>query len=212
MSEVAARVRSQRQQWAAPGSSHDRVVATSRFLLPVFIGILAAFLVTAPLTMQGDVSFLLDKKKVEVAKERLRIQSAVYRGADANGRPFTLSAGSAVQRTSQVPVVQLNQLAAQIRLADGPANLQADKGRYNINTEQVQIDGPSRLRSSGGYDLATNDATVDLKTRRLSSDSGVSGTVPQGRFSANAMTANLEDHVVRLSCNARLRIVPRRPK
>ncbi len=212
MSEVAARVRSERQIWAAPGSSHDRLMAASRFLLPVFIGILSAFLVTAPLTMQGDVSFLLDKTKVEVAKERMRIQSAVYRGADANGRTFTLSAGSAVQKSSQVPVVQLNQLAAQIALADGPANLRADKGRYNIDTEKVQIDGPSRFRSSGGYDLDTRDATVDLKTRRLTSQGGVTGKVPQGRFSADSMSANLEDHVVTLNGNARLRIVPRRTK
>ncbi len=212
MSEGAAPARSERQIWAAPGSSHDRVVAASRFLLPVFIGILAAFLVTAPLTMQGDVSFLLDKNKVEVAKERMRIQSAVYRGADANGRPFSLSAGSAVQRTSQVPVVQLNQLAAKIRLADGPADLRADKGHYNIDTERVQIDGPSRFHSNGGYNLDTTNATVDLKTRLLTSGGGVTGKVPQGSFSANAMSANLEDHIVTLSGNARLRIVPRRTK
>ena len=212
MSEVALRIRTERQVWAGPGSSHDKVVASARFLLPVLIGILAAFLVTAPLTMQGDVSFLLDKNKVEVARERLRIQSAVYRGADANGRPFSLHAGSAVQKTSAVPTVQLDQLAAEIALADGPARLRANSGRYNMDTEQVQIDGAARLRSSGGYDLTTTNALVDLKTRQLTSKGGVTGKVPQGNFSADSMRATLEDRVVTLDGNARLRIVPRRTK
>lgn len=212
MSEIAQRVRTERQQWAGPNSSHDKVVAAARFLLPVLIGILSAFLVTAPLTMQGDVSFLLDKNKVEVARERLRIQSALYRGADANGRPFSLHAGSAVQKTSSVPTVQLDQLSAQIALSDGPAQLRANSGRYNLDTEQVQIDGPARVKSSGGYDLTTTNPLVDLKSRELSSKGGVKGKVPQGSFSADSLHAVLEDRVVTLNGNARLRIVPRRTK
>lgn len=212
MSEVAARVRSERQIWAAPGSRHDRVVAGSRFALPVMIGVLAAFLVTAPLTMGGDVSFLLDKNKVEVAKERLRIQSALYRGADDEGRPFLLHAGSAVQKSSSEPVVHLDKLAARIGLPDGPATLQANTGRYNMSSEQVAVDGEIRLKAANGYDLTTSDATLDLKTRQLRSRGAVTGKVPQGRFSANSMNADLERHIVRLDGNARLRIVPRRTK
>ncbi|MES2054623.1 MAG: LPS export ABC transporter periplasmic protein LptC [Pseudomonadota bacterium] len=210
MSEVAARVRSERQVWAAPGSSHDRVVAGSKILLPIGIGILAAFLVMAPLTTTAEVSFLLDKNKVEVAKERLRIQKAMYRGEDGKGQPFALTAGSAVQQSSREPIVQLRTLTAAISLPDGPATLMAGKGRYNMNTEQVAVDGPIRFKAANGYQLDTNDATVDLKTRKMQSDNAVTGTVPQGTFSANGMKADLETHVVTLDGNARLRIVPGR--
>ncbi|QNQ09215.1 LPS export ABC transporter periplasmic protein LptC [Sphingomonas alpina] len=210
MSEVAVRVRSERQVWAAPGSSHDRVVAASKILLPVGIGVLAGFLVMAPLTTTGDVSFLLDKNKVEVAKERLRIQKALYRGEDGKGQPFALTAGSAVQQSSREPIVQLNVLTAAISLPDGPATLVADKGHYNMNTEQVAVDGPIQFNAANGYKLNTNDAVVDLKTRKLRSGSAVTGTVPQGTFSADGMKADLETHVVTLDGNARLRIVPGR--
>ncbi len=212
MPEPAGQARSARQRWAAPGGHHDRVIALSRFVLPVLVGVLAAFLVTAPLTMSGDVSFLLDKKKVEVAKERLRIQSALYRGADAVGRPFSLSAGSAVQKSSAEPIVELTTLAAEIGLADGPANISADQGRYDIAQEKVMVDGAIHVTTTSGYDLKTNNATLDLKTRQLKSGGSVTGTVPQGRFSANAMHADLETHTVTLDGNARLRIVPRRTK
>ncbi len=206
------RARTERQRWAAPGSSHDRVVATSRFVLPVLIGVLAAFLVTAPLTMSGDVSFLLDKNKVEVAKERLRLQSARYRGADAQGRPFSLRAGSAVQQSSAEPVVKLTTLAADMTLTEGPATLRANSGRYDLGTEKVAVDGPIRFTAANGYDLQTSNATLDLKTRKLRSGGAVTGKVPQGSFSAARMSADLDSHIVTLDGDARLRIVPRRTK
>jgi lipopolysaccharide export system protein LptC len=210
VSEAAVSVRSARQIWAAPGSSHDRVIGVLRLVLPVLIGVLAAFLVMMPLAGSGDVSFLLDKNKVEVAKERLRIQAATYRGEDGKGQPFQLTAGSAIQKSSAEPIVQLNQLAATILLADGPARVVANHGRYNIDSQQVMLDGPLRFNATGGYQLDTNDATVDLKTRKMQSGGAVTGTVPQGTFSASRLTADLENHVVTLDGNARLRIVPRK--
>lgn len=201
-----------RQLWAAPGGQHDRVVETSRWVLPVMIGVFAAFLVTAPLTMSGDVSFLLDKNKVEVAKERLRIQSALYRGADQQGRPFSLRAGSAVQKSSAEPIVKLTTLSAEMAMAEGPAHLRADAGRYDIASEKVMADGPIRFTGPNGYNLVTGNATLDLKTRKLKSDGAVIGKVPQGNFSAASMSADLDSHVVTLDGDARLRIVPRRAR
>lgn len=209
MSEAAIPLRTARQNWAAPGSSHDRVIGLLHTGLPIAIGVLFAFLVMAPITMRGDVSFVLDKNRVEVARERLKIQAARYRGADAKGQAFSLSAGSAVQRSSAEPVVQLNRLAADIQLSDGPARLRADRGRYDMDAEQVKVDGPITFRAANGYTLDTRDATVDLKTRRMQSGGAVDGRVPQGTFSANRLTADLEGRVVTLRGDARLRVVPR---
>lgn len=201
-----------RQIWAAPGSSHDRVIAVLRRVLPMAIGVLAAFVVVLPLYAGGDVSFLLDKKKVEVAKERLRVQSATYRGEDDRGQRFALSAGSAVQKSSAEPIVKLEQLSARIDLRDGPASIVADHGHYDMDKQQVAVDGPVRVDSSGGYRLETQNSTLDLKTKTLQSGGAVTGTVPQGTFSADQMKADLEGHVVTLDGNARLRFVPRRTK
>jgi lipopolysaccharide export system protein LptC len=212
MSEAAASFRSARQIWAAPGSSHDRVIGSLRIALPVLIGILAAFLVMAPLTSSGDVSFLIDKNKVEVAKERLRIETATYRGEDGKGQPFALTAGSAVQKSSADKVVQLRKLTARINLTDGPARFIGNNGQYDMASQEVTVDGPVRFETSGGYQLDTHDAVIDLKTRRMRSGGAVTGTVPQGDFSAAQMNADLESHTVRLDGNARLRIVPRRAR
>ncbi|GAA0726038.1 LPS export ABC transporter periplasmic protein LptC [Sphingomonas japonica] len=204
----ARRARTPRQRWAAPGSSHDRLVAILSVVLPMAIGVLAAFLIMAPLFSSGDVSFVLNKDKVEVAKERMKLQSAVYRGEDSKGRPFTLNAGSALQKSSAEPIVDLNSLAARIEMTDGPALLRANQGRYDMDSERVAIDGPVRFRAADGYALDTSDATVDLRTRRLQANRRVTGRVPQGSFSGDSMAADLEQRTVRLEGNARLRIDP----
>jgi lipopolysaccharide export system protein LptC len=210
MSEVAVRLRSQKRSWAHPGSSHDRAVRLALIGLPLGIAVLGAFLVIAPMTLSGDVSFVLDKNKVDVASERLRIEAANYRGEDQKGRPFHLHAGSALQRSSAEPIVQLNELGAELRLDDGPATLKANTGHYNLDTEQMALDGPINFQTADGYVLDTRDATIDLRTRRMRSEGAVSGRTPMGTFSGDRLSADLEQRTVSIDGNARLRILPNR--
>jgi lipopolysaccharide export system protein LptC len=209
MSEVAVRLQSQRRAWAHAGSGHDRLVRTLLWVLPSGIGVLAACLVLLPMFVGGDVSFLLDKNKVDMATVRLQATKAEYRGEDAKGRAFKLDAGSAVQKSSAEPIVQLNDLSAEIALDEGPANIDAEKGRYDMQTRQLAIDGPIKFRTTDGYVLDTHDATVDLRTKQLQSGGAVTGKTPMGVFSGNKMSADLEKRIVKLDGNARLRIFPR---
>lgn len=210
MPDLPARHQSKKRAWAHPGSSHDRTIRLLLIALPIGIGVLAAFLVVAPLMMGGEMSFLLDKNRVDVAKERLRIERAEYRGEDAKGQAFHLHAGSAIQQSSAQPVVELNDLQAEIKLPEGPASIVAPKGRYNLNTEQVAVDGQIRFKTTDGYVLNTQNATVDLKSRKLQSGGAVSGNTPMGVFSGNKLNADLEKRTVSLDGNARLRIFPKR--
>lgn len=210
MSDVALRVRSERQRWAQPGGRHDRIIAIANRALPVSIGVLFAFLVMAPLTMGGDASFVLDKNRVEVAKERMKLQQARYRGTDAKGQPFELDAGSALQKSSAEPVVRIADMAAAIRLSDGPATLTAPTARYDMDTERVDVNGPIKVRGPDDYTLDTSNAVVDLKSRQLQSTGEATGTVRQGTFRGDRMRADLEARTVTLDGNARLRFNPRR--
>jgi lipopolysaccharide export system protein LptC len=212
VSSPAQQIRTARQHWARPGSGLDRIVWVARLALPIAAGVLGGYLFTAPMTMAGEVSFVLDKNKVEVARERMRLQAATYRGEDGKGAPFILQAGSAVQRTSADPVVVITTLNAQLQLKDGPAHVSAPGGRYLMNRDAVNLDGPIRVDAPNGYRMETQAATLDLKNKRLASPTPVTGTTPQGTFSGNQMSADLETHIVRLDGHARLRIVPRHAK
>ena len=206
MSRLADTQRTARQHWATPGGAHDRMVGLLKKLLPMGVGALAAFLAAAPFTMQNEVSFVLDKKDVDVAGERMKVREALYRGTDSKGRPFSLRAGSAVQKSSRDPVVEMKDLSARLLMSDGAAVLKADQGRYNLDTEQMKIVGPVQFDSAQGYRLTTRDVNVDLRSRNMKSDGRVYGRIPMGPFDADHLQADLNARTVTLVGNARLRI------
>lgn len=212
MSDIAATMRSERRHWAAPGSGHDHLVAVLRIVLPAAVGVVAALMVFLPLTSGGDVSFVLDKNKVEVSKERLKVQSASYRGQDNKGQPFVLTAQNALQKSAAQPDVDMQQLMAELQMPDGLAKLNAPSGKFNPITQQMDVTGPITFAGPNNYTLNSNGATVDLKAKTMNGKGGVSGTVPQGTFTADSMSADLDGRVVKLDGRARLRIAPRSAK
>ncbi|MGE4431843.1 MAG: LPS export ABC transporter periplasmic protein LptC [Sphingobium sp.] len=206
MSRLADTQRTSRQHWAMPGGTHDRIIRLLKNLLPMGVGALAAFLAAAPFTSQNDVSFVLDKKGVEIAPERMKVREALYRGADSKGRPFSLRAGSAVQKSSHDPVVMMKDLSARLLMNDGAAVLKADQGRYNLDDEQMMVVGPVQFDSAQGYRLTTQDVNIDLKARTMNSAGRVYGRIPMGPFDADHLQADLNERTVTLVGNARLRI------
>jgi lipopolysaccharide export system protein LptC len=206
MSEAAVIERRRKQGRAAPGGVHDRTMRFLKLALPAAIGMLLAYLALAPLRKGPEISFILDKTKVDFAQERMRVESARYRGQDNAGRPFTIDAASAVQATSQDPIVDIQTMSAAIRLDRGPATIRADKGRYDMEAQKVDVIGPILLTGADGYRLSTRDVSVDLGEQRMSSRGRVEGQIPIGRFQADRMSADLPSRQVTLSGRARLHI------
>ena len=206
MTEAADIIRDKRRLWAAPGGSHDRKVRILARWLPGLVGVVAAAMIVGPLFTQGELSFLLDRNKVAVTEERLRVTNAMYRGEDGQGRPFTVTAGSAVQVSAREPVVRMENIAARIRLSDGPAELTAARGAYDYSAQTVQADGPVQFTAADGYRLSTANVLIDLRQRKVWGSGGVSGAVPAGTFSADRVSADLDSRVLMLDGNVRLRI------
>lgn len=206
MSQAASTVRVVKQHWAEPGSGHDRLVRWLKIGLPSAVGVLIAVLMLAPLDNEGDVSFILDKKKVENAPERMRVEAARYSGTDDKGQHFLMTANSAVQRSSDTPLVDIRGMFARLNLAQGPLLIAANQGRYNLDTQQVAINGPVSVRGGDGFRLRTSDVTVDFKQRQVASSEPVAGQMRLGQFQAGSMRANLGDRTVVLEGGARLKI------
>ncbi|EAQ28700.1 hypothetical protein NAP1_13913 [Erythrobacter sp. NAP1] len=204
----AKALRSRRQHFAAPGGNHDRLVAFLARALPMGVGVLAALMIITPLSPRGEVSFLLDRNAVSVIDERLSVDNAMYRGRDNQGRPFSITAGEAVQRSSAEGKVRMDDLMAQLLLQDGPARLMAPGGVYDINEEVVSVDGELRVRTADGYSMTASGVAFDLETRTMSGEGGVEGAVPAGTFSADTMQGDLDARTIILDGNARLRMVP----
>lgn len=208
MTEAADRIRDQRRIWATPGGSHDRMVRRLARWLPGAVGVVAAAMIIGPLFPKGEISFLLDRNKVAMTAERVRVSDAMYRGADDEGRPFTVTAGSAVQVSARDPIVTMRDLAARIRLADGPASLTAVAGTYDYDAETVNVTGPVEFAAADGYRITMSNVSIDLARRLAIGTGGVSGAIPAGTFSANRIVADLGERSIALEGNARLHMAP----
>ena len=208
MTVEADLIRNRRRAFAAPGGSHDRLIAFLAKALPAAIGLVAAVMILAPLSPRGEISFLLDRNKVAITSERVRVERAMYRGQDSLGRTFVLTAGEAVQASSKDPVVEMQDLVAKMEMSDGPAELKAKHGVYNFDTEQVSVDGPVNFSAADGYRMVTNNVEINLRTRKAVGTGGVTGAVPTGTFSADNIVADLGERTVALEGHARLRMTP----
>lgn len=208
MSQQADQVRDKRRAFALPGGSLDRTVKLLALVLPALVGAVAAAMLIAPLGPRGEVSFLLDRNKVATAEDRLRVDQALYRGEDNKGRPFSLSAGEAVQQSASEPIVRLRDLIARLQLPEGPAVLTAPAGRYDIDNRLVAVDGTVHFTAADGYRMAAKGVAIDLPNRRVTGSGGVEGAVPAGTFSANSVNADLDARTVTLAGRARLSMVP----
>jgi lipopolysaccharide export system protein LptC len=207
MAETGSAQRAGKARWAQPGSAHDRLIHWSKIALPSAVGALVAILALAPLDKQSDVSFILDKKKVENAPERMRVEAARYTGTDNKGQQFIMVANRAIQHSSDVPVVDIQGMFARLDMTQGPLLIGANRGRYNLDTQKVAIDGPVKVAGPDGYRLATRDVTVDLKQRQLASAGPVAGQMRLGSFQAGQLHADLGDRTVVLDGGVRLKIV-----
>ncbi len=208
MTQAADQIRDQRRHWAAPGGSHDRTVRFLARWLPGAVGVVAALMIVGPLFPRGEISFLLDRTKVAAVKERLRVADAMYRGEDSQGRPFTVTAGSAVQVSAVDPVVTMQNLVARIKLADGPAELAAAGGVYDYSKETVSVTGPVTFTAADGYRMTTQNIMIDLRRRIATGGGGVTGAIPAGTFSADRIVADLGERKVTLDGHARLLMQP----
>jgi lipopolysaccharide export system protein LptC len=206
MSEAARRERAVKRSWARPGSAHDWLVGFLKIVLPLGVGAVLAYLLLSPLSKTKENSFLLDKNKVEIAHERLKTQAAEYRGVDDQGRPFTVQAQRAVQPTSASPLVNVNGMAAQIQLKEGPATVHADQGQYNIDKQQMQVEGPVHVQAANGYKLETRDVNIDLNTHKVTGNRGVEGSTNVGTFNADNLASDIRNKSVVLTGHAHLHI------
>jgi lipopolysaccharide export system protein LptC len=206
MASGATRQRVANQRWAQPGSAHDRLVKWTKILLPAAAGVLLVVLALAPLDKKGDVSFILDKKKVQSAPERMRVEEARYTGTDDKGQLFEIVANRAIQPSSNTPLVDINGMFARLNLEQGPLLIAANQGRYDLDTQQVVVIGPINVHGADGWQLQTRDVNVDLKRRQLASQGPAEGQMRLGQFRANQIRADLGTHTVVLDGGARLKI------
>ena len=165
---------------------HSAFIRALRAALPLAIGLLMLVL-----TGWAVVNTLgLRNNAARPSGMAIRMVNPKFFGRDGAGRPFVLSAASAVRDNSQFQLIYLDQPA--VVLGAQPTNqtrVNAKKGVYREDTRILVLDGDVHLRDSQGYDFISPHAVVDTLTNDVDGQAHVDGQGPFGRISSSAYSA-----------------------
>jgi lipopolysaccharide export system protein LptC len=161
----------------------SRRVRLARVVLPLaVVGILA--------TVSGQVIWRTvtagDRRPTE-NKAQIRMIAPRFQGQSSDGRPFLITARSAVRDEADLKRVFLD--APTLTLGVGspaPTRSTADRGIYREDTLKLQLYGNVRMDDGAGYRFASDEAMVDTRNGNTTGETELQGEGPTGQVQSNA--------------------------
>jgi lipopolysaccharide export system protein LptC len=162
-------------------------IAAAKRLLPLAgIVLLCALALWPELARQAQRARLAWRAGLAIP-ESGEVTQAVYHGVDEHGRPYTMTASRARQRTQDR--VELVDPKGDITLQSGNWLLaQSRRGVYLQHETSLDLSRDVHLYRDDGTTLATETATIDLKQGAATSNDMVHAEGPFGTLDAQGFT------------------------
>ncbi|PQA89431.1 LPS export ABC transporter periplasmic protein LptC [Hyphococcus luteus] len=194
-------------------AARSRMVKRLRLALPILALVLVAAFFFNTKSNDVDKAFLDDFKDVSASAEELRMANPRFAGVDNEGKPFEITANTAIQNTKIKDVVTLDKPRAVQGENNESTVVTADKGVYRSDINILELEDSVTLQHNVGaesYVFKSPSATVAIKDEVVTSDAGVGGEGTDGStLQADHMKAyNSEGRVV-FEGNVRMRIYPK---
>jgi lipopolysaccharide export system protein LptC len=163
------------------------LVTTSKFLLPA-----AAALLLASIALWPEYDRATDKARIVIqgfraALDGARVTNAHYNGLDERGRPFTVTAATATQRS--VEQVDLTVPNADMTLENGTwINVKSKQGVFMRKAQQLDLSDEVVLYRDDGTTMTTSSATVEMKAGAASGAAQTHVEGPFGTLDATGFT------------------------
>lgn len=161
----------------------SRRVRLARVVLPLaMVGILA--------TVGSQVawrSFTAGERRPAESKAQIRMITPRFYGQSSDGRPFIITARSAIRDEADLKRVFLD--APTLTLGVGsstPTRSTADRGVYREDTLKLHLLGNVRMDDGAGYRFASNEAMVDTRNGNTTGETSLQGEGPTGQVQSNA--------------------------
>ena len=151
-------------------------------LLPVFAASVVAPVVIWPQLQEKPEAFRLGLSSISIhEKSGQQVVNARFTGSDAEARPFTVTADSAIQRMDTGDAFELELPKADISMADGSwIAVAAETGTYHKKKQILALDGGVNMFHDSGFEFRTRKAEIDLARGTASGRQPVSGQAPFG--------------------------------
>jgi len=161
----------------------SRRVKLARVVLP-------AAMIVLLVTVGGQVawrSFTAGDRRPSESKAQIRMVTPRFYGQSSDGRPFIITARSAVRDENDFKQVFLD--GPTITLGVGspaPTRSTADRGVYREDTMHLRLRGNVRMDDGAGYRFASDEALVDTRNGNTTGETVLQGEGPTGQVQSNA--------------------------
>lgn len=124
---------------------------------------------------------------------------------DEHGRPYTIKAKAATQIDKET--ADFEKPDSIHVLEDGrEVKITADKGRFSESSHLLEYHDNVALKDNEGYELRTQNAHLDLKTKMAEGDVPVAGEGPAGRIEAQGFKVDQEGNRIHFTGESHLMI------
>jgi len=187
---------------SSSGERYSRFVRRMRLVLPVAAFIIVALLFIWP---EMDAPVLPSGKDLPARTEQNEVVAPRFESRDDERQPYTVTAKSAVQDSKNSDIIRLEQPVADMTLNSGKWLAgEADIGVFSQSRRTLSLKGHVRLNHDDGYELATEQIEIDLKSRTARADVPIRGHGPAGTVEAQGFFAETDGRRLVFTGPARL--------
>ncbi len=138
--------------------------------------------------------------KLGVQGSKITMESPKIAGIGRNQRAYQLTAETAVQDLKKPDQIELQNLRAEIEMADADiVVVTAKSGTYHTKIDKVTLREHVVFTTSQGLNAKLREAVIDMKKGTLQSDQSVDLKLPSGRVQANGVEIEDSGEVVRFT-------------
>lgn len=141
--------------------------------------------------------------------DRLTMLNARYEGLDDKQQPFVLTADQATQSSDNKDLIDLEMPKGDITMNDGAwLAMDAQEGRYNRDSELLDLQGDVILFHDRGFELRSQSAQVDLAAGTAEGQEATEGQGPSGSSLSEGFQVLERGDVLIFTGKSRLTLYP----
>lgn len=181
---------------------HSRMVRVVRVALPVAVVLgLGAFVLVSyfdPVNALAKLPSISGKPGIQGSKITMELPRIA--GISRDSRSYQITAETAVQDITKPDQLELQNLRAEIEMADADVLVvTAKSGTYNTKIDKVTLREHVVFTTAQGYNAKMRQAVIDMKKGTLESDQAVDFKMPSGRVVSNGIEIENSGEVIRFT-------------
>jgi lipopolysaccharide export system protein LptC len=169
---------------------HSRFVRFLRFAIPAGIAAVVAVILVATFfnPFRLIAAFPIDPGKISLSGTKIVMELPRLNGFTTDSRPYELTARAAAQDLTKPEVLELKDISAVVELKDGQrVTIKSINGIYDTKGEMLRLNDHITLNSTSGLEGRLSEATVNVTSGNIVSESPVELKLPNGLLNANRL-------------------------